>query len=436
MRAGRILVLLLFLVGVIGILITDEQIYPRLLYLSLLVLLVAFLWTRLALAGIRVHRHARLQKASAGDVFEEHFEIRNASPLLVPNIEVINESKLPGVSGSRVLTRIGGRRSVTYLARTYLTHRGRYLLGPTAVTGNDPFGLFRSTRKFPSDETVVILPVIYEITSFPAGPGVLPGGQAIRKKSADVTPHASSVREYVPGDPLKSIHWPTTARRGKVMVKEFEQDPQAEVWIFLDVQDGAHYNQPYTPPILEASQLLYRRVPRFVLPPSTLEYTVSIAATLSHYFIGQKRAVGLVAAGRIPTFISAERSDRQEAKALETLAYLESDGRLSLAESVTMQAPQLSAGGTAILVTANVRPELLTACEDLQRRGLHPFVVLLDPETFGGSGGADTLQQTLLSRGVPVCRVRNGDDLSQTLSAFSPSRGKISWQRIPSSPLT
>ncbi|MBI5934706.1 MAG: DUF58 domain-containing protein [Chloroflexi bacterium] len=436
MRAGRVLVLLLFLVGVVGVLITDEAIYPRLLYLSILVLLVAFLWTRLALAGIRVHRHARLQKASAGDVFEEHFEIRNASPFLAPNIEVINESRLPAASGSRMLTRIGGTRSVTYLARTYLTHRGRYTLGPTLVTGYDPFGLFRASRRFPSEETVVILPVIYEIASFPAAPGILPGGQAIRKKSADVTPHASSVREYSPGDPLKSIHWPTTARRGKVMVKEFEQDPQAEVWIFLDVQDGAHYNQPYTPPALEASQLLYRRVPRFVLPPSTLEYAVSAAATLSHYFINQKRAVGLVAAGHIPTFISAERSDRQEAKTLETLAYLEDDGRLSLAESVTMQAPQLSAGSTAILVTANVRPELLTATEDLQRRGLHPIVLLLDPETFGGPPGADALQKSLLSRGIPICRVRCGDDLTQTLSAFAPARGAISWQRIQSPQLT
>lgn len=435
MKAGRILVLLLFLVGLVGILITDEGVYPRLLYLSVLFLLVSYLWTRLALAGIRVHRHSRFQKASVGDVLEEHFEIRNTSAFLAPNIEAINESNLPAASGSRVITRIGGRRSVTYLARTYLTRRGRFALGPTLVSGCDPFGLFRASRRFPAEETVVILPAIYEIESFPAAPGVLPGGQAIRKKSSEVTPHASSVREYVPGDPLKSIHWPTTARRGKVMVKEFEQDPQTEVWIFLDVQEDAHYSQPYKPPILQASQLLYRRVPRFALPPSTLEYAVSAAAALAHYFIAQKRAVGLVAAGRIPTFIPAERSDRQEAKTLETLAYLEADGHLSLAESVAMQAPQLSAGNAAILITPDVRPELLSATEDLQRRGLHPIVLLLDPQTFGGPPGADSLEQTLLARGIPTYLVRRGDDLTQTLSASAPSHGRISWQRIPSSPL-
>lgn len=436
MKAGRILVALLFIVGGVGSLISGSAVYPRLLYLSLLIVLVAFLWMRLSVVGLQIHRHARLQKAGAGDVFEEHFEIHNASPFLAPNAEIINESKLPGAAGSRLLTRIGGHRKITYLSRTYLTQRGRFALGPTTVVSGDPFGLFHTSRHFPAEESLVVLPTIYEIAAFPAAPGILPGGRTIRRKSSDVTPHAASVREYAPGDPLKSIHWATTARRGKLMVKEFEQDPQAEVWIFLDLQDGVHYAKPFTPPVFVATQLLYGRPPQFVLPPSTLEYAISIAASLSHYFIGQKRAVGLVAAGHTATVIPAERSDRQESKILETLAYVEADGELSLAALVPMQARQLTTGSSAILITPEVRAELVSATEDLQRRGLHPIVVLLDPETFGGPPGAGVLEKTLLSRGVPICRVRCDNDLTQTLSAFANTQGPITWQRIPLSQLT
>jgi uncharacterized protein (DUF58 family) len=436
MKAGRVLVALLFVVGGVGSLISGAAVYTRLLYLSLLIVLVAFLWMRLSVAGLRVHRHARLQKAGAGDVFEEHFEIRNTSPFLVPNAEIANGSKLPGAAGSRLLTRVGGRRTVTYLSRTYLTQRGRFALGPTTVLSGDPFGLFHASRQFPAEESLVVLPTIYEIAAFPAAPGILPGGRTIRRKSSDVTPHAASVREYAPGDPLKSIHWPTTARRGKLMVKEFEQDPQAEVWIFLDLQNGVHYAKPYTPPTFVATQLLYGRPPKFVLPPSTLEYAISIAASLSHYFIGQKRAVGLVAAGRTATVIPAERSNRQESKILETLAYLEDDGDLSLAALVPMQARQLTTGSSAILITPEVRVELVSSTEDLQRRGLHPIVVLLDPDTFGGPPGAEPLAKTLVSRGVPVCRVRCNNDLTQTLSAFATTHGTFTWQRIPLSHLT
>ena len=436
MKSGRILIALLFLVGGVGTLISREDVYPRLLYLSLLILLVAFLWMRLSVVGLKVHRHARLQKAGAGDVFEEHFEIRNSSPFLAPNAEVINESRLPGASGSRLLTRIGGRRTVTYLSRTYLVQRGRFALGPTTIKSSDPFGLFHTSRTYPAEEALVVLPTIYEIAAFPAAPGILPGGRTIRRKSSEVTPHAASVREYAPGDPLKSIHWPTTARRGKLMVKEFEQDPQSEVWVFVDLQNGVHYAQPYLPPTFFATQLLYGRPPKFILPPSTLEYAVSIAASLSHFFIGQRRAVGLVAAGRTATVISAERSERQEAKILETLAYLEDDGKLSLAALVPMQARQLKTGSSAIIITPNVRVELVSAVEDLQRRGLHPIIVLIDPETFGGVPGADLLEKTFTSRGVPICRVRCNNDLTQTLSDFASTQGPTTWQRLPLSHLT
>jgi uncharacterized protein (DUF58 family) len=436
MKSGRALVALLFLVGGVGSLLGSDAVFKRLLFLSLLIVLVAFLWTRLSVVGLKIHRYARLQKAGAGDVFEEHFEIRNSSPFLSPSAEIINECKLPGAAGSRLLTRIGGHQTITYLSRTYLAQRGRFALGPTTVVSGDPFGLFRASSTFPAEESLVVLPTIFPISAFPAAPGILPGGRTIRRKSSDVTPHATSVREYAPGDPLKSIHWSTTARRGKLMVKEFEQDPQAEVWIFLDLQQtGVHFAKPYAPPKFVPTQLLYGRRPKITLPPSTLEYAISIAASLSHYFIGQKRAVGLVAAGRTATVIPAERSDRQEMKILETLAYLEDDGRLSLAALASMQARQLTTGSSAILITSDVRVELVTATEDLQRRGLHPIVVLLDPETFGGPRGADLLEKTLLSRGVSVCRIRCENDLAQTLSAFASTQGTTAWQRIPLSHL-
>jgi len=437
MKAGRTLVALLFLAGLVGALINGSPIFTRMLYLSLLIVLAALLWTRLSIVGLKVKRHARLQKASAGDVFEEHFEVYNSSLLPSPWAEVANASRLPGAAGSRLLTRIGGRQAATYIARTWLTQRGRFLLGPTSVASGDPFGLFHTSRQFPAVESLVVLPTIYNIPAFPAAPGLLPGGQAIRQKSAEVTPHASGVREYAPGDPLKSIHWPTTARRGRLMVKEFDQDPQAEIWIFLDIEEGVHCKkEEYELPNYEGLDLLYRRPPKLNLPPSTLEYAVSIAASLSHYFIAQKRAVGLVAAGRTPTVIPAERSDRQEGKILETLAYVEDEGSLSLAALVAVQARQLSAGSSAILITPNVRPALLAAADDLQRRGLHPLVVLIDPETFGGPRGAKPLIQSLGAHGVGVCRVCCGDELSQTLSAFASTQGRFAWQRVPLSHLT
>ena len=62
------------------------------------------------------------------------------------------------------------------------------------------------------------------------------GGNSLRKPSLETTPHAAGIREYYPGDPLNRIHWLSSLKRNQIMVKEFDQDPQASVWKYLDAQ--------------------------------------------------------------------------------------------------------------------------------------------------------------------------------------------------------
>jgi uncharacterized protein (DUF58 family) len=422
MKGVRILVGILFVVGLAGTLITGEAAYSRLLYISVFIVLLAFTLTRVGGTGLTVARRARIQKANVGDIFEEHFDVTNNGRFTALWVEVRNHTNLPHAAGSRLLTRVGAHQTLTYLARAWLTRRGRFSLGPTALTTGDPLGLFRATRTFPAETSVVALPAIFQIESFPHLPGLPQGGRVISRRALDITPHASNVREYVAGDPLKRIHWPTTARRGQLMVKEFDLDPQTEIWLFLDIQSRIHVEKKGVEPPLEMDPegWLFGRRPKFRLPPSTLEYAISITASLAHYYIQQKRSVGLVAAGRAYTVIPAERSERQESKILETLAYLDADGYTSLAGVTAMQAPQLPSGSGVVLITPSARKELLASVDDLQRRHLRPVVILLMAESFGGhTPGSESLVRALTERGVPVCPIYCDADLSQALAAFA-----------------
>jgi uncharacterized protein (DUF58 family) len=439
MKAGRTLVLVLILVGAGGLILNGATIYSRLLYLGVLLGLSSWVWTVLVGRSLKLQRNARVQRASVGDIFEERFDVVNGSRLLAPWIEVTNESALPFSSGSRLLTLMRGRQKRNYLARTWLTRRGAFPLGPTRVTAGDPFGLFRWSRQIFPTQTLVILPMIFDIRSFIFPPGLLPGGQVIRRKSADVTPHASGVREYTHGDAMKRIHWPTSIRRDHLMVKEFEQDPQAEVWLFLDSQRNVHVKKPYLQNEVPVENMLFGRRPKFQLPPSTLEYGISITASLAHYFLGQRRAVGYVSAGQTSMVHPAERSERQESKILETLAFVDANGELSIAAVVAAQASQLPQGSSAIIITPSTRPDLIAAVEDLQRRYLRPVVVLLDASSFDGPTGTAKLARSLRERRVPVCVISCSADLTQTLSEFSSdfiSQDMRSWQRPMSSQLT
>ncbi|MCL4528450.1 MAG: DUF58 domain-containing protein, partial [Chloroflexi bacterium] len=354
-------------------------------------------------------------------------------------VELYNEMPLPTAAGSRLLTHLRAREKQSYVARTWLTWRGAFPLGPTTLLVSDPLGLFRVKRKFPAEKTLVILPLVYPITSFLSPPGLLPGGHVIRRKAMDVTPHAAGIREYIPGDPMKRIHWPTSVRRGQLMVKEFELDPQSEVWLFLDAQKEAQAHKPFEMPEIPIEKLLFSRRPKLALPPSTLEYSISITASLAHYFIAQKRAVGLVTRDIAYTMISAERSERQENKILETLAYLEGKGDLSIAALVGAQLKQFPQGSSVILVTPTVSPDLLVAADDLKRRNLRPVVILLAAESFGGAQGTDMLVRQLMEQRVPVCLVYCDTDIGQTLSTFSSNnilQDVTPWQRPTLSHLT
>jgi uncharacterized protein (DUF58 family) len=255
----------------------------------------------------------------------------------------------------------------------------------------------------------------FPITLFPPPPGLLPGGKAIRQRSLDVTPNAAEVREYVPGDPMKRIHWPSTAHRGQFMVKEFEQDPQADIWIFLDAYRPVQFSIAELPGSYQGDNMWLRQ-PKVSLPRDTFEYSVSVAASLASYFLLDRRVVGLACAAGKYFVVSCERGERQINKIMETLAFLQPEGMMPLIDLVNIQAKLLPIGSGVILITPSASSDLLLALEDLQRRNLRPVVVLIKSETFGGKGETEKMVASLQSRNIPVCQIGFGDDLGVQLA--------------------
>jgi uncharacterized protein (DUF58 family) len=270
-------------------------------------------------------------------------------------------------------------------------------------------------KEFTARDTLVILPMTFPINVFPPPPGLLPGGKAIRQRSFDMTPNAAEVREYVPGDPMKRIHWPSTAHRGQFMVKEFEQDPQADIWIFLDAFSQVHYSIPEEPVSYQIDNMWLRR-PKVSLPRDTFEYAVSVAASLARFFLIDRRAVGLACASGKFSVVPCERGERQVNKIMETLAFLQPEGMMPLIDLVFIQAKLLPIGSGVIIITPLTGPDLFLALEDLQRRNLRPVVILIKSETFGGPGDTEKTVASLLSRNIPVCQVGFGDDIGAQLA--------------------
>ena len=177
MTPGRVFVLLILAVGGIGTLVNGAVYYVRLLYLGALLLVLAWLLTALSLRGIVVERRARSSRAGVGDVFEEHFEIANNSRITKLWLEVANETKIPNATGSRVVTLLRGRQKRSYTARTWLTSRGGFTLGPTTLTSGDLFGIFRVSRQYPAVSNLVVFPMLFPCGISFRRPGCCPAAR-------------------------------------------------------------------------------------------------------------------------------------------------------------------------------------------------------------------------------------------------------------------
>ncbi|GAB4529655.1 MAG: DUF58 domain-containing protein [Anaerolineales bacterium] len=412
MTTGLSIILFLLAFSLFSGAVTGAEIYFRLASLWAFFLMANWVWARLSLWRLQVNRHTRTTRAEMGQIFEERIILQNPARLKRLWVEMRDESSLPGALGSQVFSNVGGAEERSYISRIRLMQRGVFNLGPTVLQAGDLFGLFPTQRIFAATQSLMVYPNMVRVRRFPEATGLLPGGEALRHRTLQTTPNAAGVREYTAGDPLNRIHWPTTARRERLMVKEFELDPQAEVWIFLDGEADVQAHRPWQARFDVRDLWLSSD---FRLPPDTQEYAVSIAASLARYYLEQRRAVGLVTHTGAPLVLPAEQGGRQLQKILENLALWQARGDLPLSGMVEAQARHLMRGSTVVLITPSFRVDVAMAAEALRVRGLRPVVVLLDSASFGGSADGEGLTQRLAALKIPVVRIREGDDLSAAL---------------------
>jgi uncharacterized protein (DUF58 family) len=427
-------VIILLIISLVAAVVTGTQIYYRLVYLWGLLIGTGWIWTFFSLRSVMVRRHTRTLRQQVGQIFEERFEISNLSGIPRLWLALRDDGLIPGAAGSRVMSWIGAHQQRTYLSYTWLTRRGLFQLGPTVLESGDLFGLFTSRKEIPPEGALLVTPFLVDLQSFLTPSGVLSGGRVVRGRTQEVTPYAAGVREYVPGDSLNRIHWPTTARRDKLMVKEFEQDPQADVWIFVDAQASVHAAIEEAVSALQGDRLwVWRNRPDEVtLPASTIEYGVSVAASVARYYIQQGRAVGLTSLGQMHVFLSAERGERQLGKIMDTLAFIQPEGDLPLLGLITAQAGHLPRGCTVVIITPSTQQGVLLAADDLEQRNLHPVIILLDAGSFGGENGTAGIANSLTEKRFPVKVVANGADIRLALElSATPAPSKNWWAPGP-----
>lgn len=410
----------LWLIALLAALSTGNPLFFSLTYLFTTLLLFSFLWAWLNVNLVRVTRQIRSRYVHAGEFAEERFVIENTSRLPKLWIEIKDNSDLPNHRASRVISNLGGQRQQSWPVRTPCYQRGRYTLGPVTLSSGDPFGLFLFKKELPRFTShLIVYPMTVDLPNFQPPVGEQTGGEAVHRRTHYVTTNVSTIRDYVFGDSLNRIHWPSTARTGRMMVKEFELDPMADVWIFLDlekkVQAGLTRSQFKPAPM---PQVPWEKLPDFELMPNTEEYSVVAAASISQHFLRQNRAVGFItyANGAHRELAQGDRGERQMSRINEILAVIEAQGTIPLAEVLAAEAMRFGRNTTLIIITPSTNLEWVAATRHLINRGVRVTAVIIDPGSFGMPYNSFDVEIELTASHIPHYVVRQGDPIDQALA--------------------
>lgn len=389
---------------------------------NLAVIALLWLYPRIAL------RRLELARTMTGTACEEDevlvsFELRNRSrlPLFVPEVEdMFTPDKVPR-RWAFVYPLLPGRSGAEarYLGSCY-SRRGKYAIGPAMLRVSCPTGLFSCERPEASARALTVYPDLEELPELPvdaAGRAPSFGGRARREAGeGDVT---LAVREYRPGDALRRIHWPTTARRARLTILEYERQLARRVTIVLD---------------LSRSSL------RGLGRQATSEVAIRLAASAASHYLGRGGRLALEARGHVPLSIPPGRGRAQLYRILGELALVRPTGEVPLSALLEELAAGIVSGQGVFLVVSDVEddgPNLLDSVSALRRRGCGVVVALLDPGTFPriwdrgdvAPPRLEELAEAFVARGATVYVIKAGTPLAECMLAPYAGRQRIRLTR-------
>ena len=360
-------------------------------------LLLSYVWARSMAVRVSTRRTLRFTAVQVGDELEEVLSLDNRSWLPVVFAEFTDQSMIPGHSIDGV--RAGRPRAVEHWAmHTTCTRRGIFRVGRWETRFSDPFGLFEARQIYREPTEITVCPPLARIPPLLSRQRRTVGDRlSLRQALPADTVNAVTTRLYVHGEPLRHIHWRTSARHEDLFVRQFEPEASTVIWLIADLEAAAHAGQGNE---------------------SSLEKMIVLAASLAAQLLDERLAVGLV----LDTQVVLPRPGRAHLwHILRRLAGANAGAR-SLAETLTHASRIVSIRDSAVILTPSVDEAWTAPLRELASGapgGLQ--VVLLEPSSFGGTGSAAGRALRLQGQGVPAHVVRR-EDIQPIWGSYDPLR--------------
>jgi uncharacterized protein (DUF58 family) len=356
-------------------------------YALIMLFVISWAWPRFAIRGMSVSRRLDPGTPTVGESFEEVIEVKRTGFTPAPWVEVRDLSGIADYQPGRVIS-VGGE-PVTWKTRGVYRRRGWVTFGPTSLRVREPFGLFNRELKMGQRTSVLVYPRVRPVPDIMTPSSLQIGSSQTFGAWADYPPETGGIRDYTTGDSFGRIHWPLSTRHGKLMSKTFEQPLTTDLWILIDLDRSVHFGEG---------------------EESTVEYAVSLAASLASQVHSRGRQVGLIANDSKGTILEPHRAVRQDRLILDYLAVAQADGRTPLTKTLAWDRIRRLPRRAIAVITPSADPEWVRLLQAVRGRRTTLIVFYLDVASFGGPDQNPSFD---LGQDVDLYVVRSGDDFAR-----------------------
>jgi len=341
-----------------------------------LVALLTRLWWDNCFRGLTYERRVSMDRAFHGDTVEVELTATNAKPLPLTRLELsdqvtsnvdivgrqLERSEQANARILRTLYSLGMYERVQYTYRVPCRSRGWHRFGPAMAAASDPLGLTARRQEIGGSVRFLVYPRMVAISELIVPPRQ-PFGDFKPTQSVIEDPmRMAGVRDYVPGDNPRRIHWRATARTGTLQTRVYEPSASPVAAIFLDTITFSYLWEGQNSALLELA--------------------VTTAASLSRQLLQGRHQVGVYANAPIPNRsrtvrVPPGRRPGQLTRILEGLATLVPAFGDRIERMVMEELPRLPWGSTVVIVTCRVTEGLQRSLLRLVRNsGTQRFVIV------------------------------------------------------------
>jgi uncharacterized protein (DUF58 family) len=353
------------------------------------------------------------ERALEGDDVQVTVEL--TSPVGADRVDVLlplpAELRSAGSNPRAVVLRAGEPRTLECDVRC--ERWGAFVLGPVYIRATDRLALHSWETRIGRAQSLRVYPSVETLRALlePLDTQVFVGNQLSRSRGDGI--EFADIRDWEPGDRVRSINWRASARRGELLVNEQHPERNTDVVLFLDtladVRVGGH---------------------------GTLDLTVRAAASLAHRYLERKDRVGVVSFGGYLSWLLPKSGARQLYRIVDSL--LQIGVVLSFAaKGIDVLPPRtLPPKALVLAITPLLDNRTAAALLDLRARGYDLIVVEVSPlELVAPEPGSslelahrlwrlsrDALRWRYEQVGVPVVTWREGEPLAAPIEEVNAFR--------------